>query len=888
MIGLPVFLRLCLFWLLAGLAAAANAAEPVRIGILAYRPKAQTLAQWQPLCAVLKQAMPAHDFVVEALSYPELDSAVAARQLDFLLTNAGHYVLLNRRSQLSAPLATLVVDKNGQSSAVFGGVIFTRAAQTELDTLSQIKGKTIAITDEGSLGGYQMQAYELLQAGIHLPQDAQLIDTGMPHDDVVDAVLTGRADVGFVRTGVLEGMALEGKLDIKLIKILNRQPLPNFPAASSTRLYPEWPFSHLPHIDEDLARQVAAALFLLEENRAATHALGIHGFTVPADYTPVEDLLRALRLPPFEAAPAFTLHDVWARYTWPMIAALLALALILLLSVHLLLAQRKLAAQHRLALLQKQQLQESETHLRTIIQNEPECIKIVDAQGRLTQMNPAGLLMIEADSLEQVAGRPVLNVIAPEYRAAFAALHQRVLGGESVQMDFEVLGIKGGRRWLETHAVPMVEQGVTVHLAVTRDITARKHAEAELKRYRDHLEERVEERTAALSIAKEIAETANRAKSTFLANMSHELRTPMNAIMGMTALVLRRITDPKQIDQLSKAMQASQRLLGIINDILDISKIEAERLSLEQIPFKLSGVLENLNSLIGQEISEKGLMLQVDIAADLADQPLAGDPLRLGQILLNLTGNALKFTVAGLITLRVVRVEENPSRALVRFEVRDTGIGISAEDQKRLFTAFEQADGSTTRKYGGTGLGLAISKRLAEMMGGGIGVDSQLGSGSRFWFTAHLDKIGSFSATKAEQNAASAEAQLICHYAGSRILLVEDEPVNQEVSRDLLEELGFRVDLAINGLEAVEMAQCVDYDLILMDMQMPRMNGVEATQAIRQLAGRQETPILAMTANAFDEDRQRCLEAGMNDHIGKPVAPEVLFEILLKWLSKAS
>jgi PAS domain S-box-containing protein len=863
----------------------AYGADPVRIGVLAFRPKAQTLAQWQPLATSLKQAMPQRDFVVEALTYPELEEAVAQRKLDFLLTNPGHYVLLTKRAGLSAPLATLAVDENGQRITVFGGVIFSRAEQA-IDTLRDIKGKTIAISSNTSLGGYEMQAYELSLAGVRLPQDAQLLTTGMPHDNVVYAVQTGRADAGFVRSGVLEGMAREGKLDLKQIKVLNRQEQPNFPVQVSTRLYPEWPFAHLPHIDEDLARHVTAALFLLKEDSVTARAIGIRGFSVPADYTPVEDLLRELRLPPFEVAPPFTLQDVWARYRWPMVGGFLALGLILLLGGWLLLTRRKLEAKHHVVLRQQQQLQESETRLRTIIENEPECIKIVDAQGLLTQMNPAGLAMIEADSLEQVAGRPVLNVIAPEYRDAFTQLHQRVLAGESMQMVFEILGIKGGRRWLETNAVPMMDKGATVHLAVTRDITERKHAESELQRHRDRLEELVEERTVALSIAKEAAEAANRAKSTFLANMSHELRTPMNAIMGMTALALRRSSDPKQSEQLSKAIHASQRLLGIINDILDISKIEAERLTLEQTPFKLGGVLENLRSLLGGKISEKGLKLLIDISPDLSSQPLQGDPLRLGQILLNLTGNALKFTAEGSISLRVLRAEDFPSAVLLRFEIHDTGIGISSEDQQRLFNAFEQADGSTTRRYGGTGLGLAISKRLAQMMSGTIGVDSQPGAGSTFWFTAKLNKFDRIFESTPVQSVHSAEERLISRYAGARILLVEDEPVNQEVSRGLLEEIEFQVDLACDGIEAVEMAQRIDYDLILMDMQMPRMNGIEATLAIRQLAGRQHTPILAMTANAFEEDRQRCLEAGMNDHIGKPVDPDLLFVTLLKWLSR--
>ncbi|MGE5490826.1 MAG: ATP-binding protein [Actinomycetota bacterium] len=398
----------------------------------------------------------------------------------------------------------------------------------------------------------------------------------------------------------------------------------------------------------------------------------------------------------------------------------------------------------------------------------------------------------------------------------------------------------------------------------------------------------LEQRTAELGKAKEAAEAASRAKSTFLANMSHELRTPMNGILGMTVLALRKADDPKLRDHLQKIDQSAQRLLFLLNDILDISKIEAERMTLEQVNFKVGEILENLQSLIGQKAEEKGLVLHFGLPARLDALVLKGDPLRLGQILLNLVGNALKFTEAGRIDVLAELVEDNPADVCLRWEVRDTGIGISPEDRGRLFTAFEQADGSLTRKYGGTGLGLAISKRLVQMMGGDIGVESTPGLGSAFWFTVRLAKSPDIR-PRAEAGAGrSAEELLRAAHAGKRVLLAEDEPINQEVSQGLLEDVGLQVDVAEDGVRAVELARRNRYALILMDMQMPNLNGLDATRAIRAESLNADIPILAMTANAFDDDRRACLDAGMNDHIAKPVVPEAAFETMLAWLETGS
>jgi signal transduction histidine kinase/HAMP domain-containing protein len=461
------------------------------------------------------------------------------------------------------------------------------------------------------------------------------------------------------------------------------------------------------------------------------------------------------------------------------------------------------------------------------------------------------------------------------------------------QQEFRTPQADGSERWLYGNAIAQREaDGSVLWHGFLTDISRQRRDALELERYRHHLEELVEARTAELADATQAAEAASLAKSAFLANMSHEIRTPMNAIIGLTYLAQSDTVEPEQQQRLQKVANAAEHLLSVINNVLDFSKIEAGKLQLERVEFTVDEVLDNIANMTLQGAASKGLKVECDIAPALRNMPLLGDPQRISELLLNFAGNAIKFTDSGFVKLSAhVEGPITPQRLAVRFEVQDSGIGISAEAQARLFQDFEQADKSTTRRYGGTGLGLAICRRLADLMGGVVGVDSRTGKGSRFWFQLDLEP-----AVIAEDHVPEPNTLTRSHTARERlaalaaerprkILLAEDNPVNQEVAVALIGSTGLVVDVAADGRQAVDMVASGDYALVLMDVQMPVMDGLDATRAIRRMPQGAELPILAMTANAFDDERQRCLDAGMDDHVAKPVVAEQLFSTLYDWLS---
>jgi signal transduction histidine kinase len=499
----------------------------------------------------------------------------------------------------------------------------------------------------------------------------------------------------------------------------------------------------------------------------------------------------------------------------------------------------------------------------------------LDAAGAgAWQLSAAGNEFVPSERAAQLLGLPTSASV--DLRNAFAAVHsdyqsalQAAVSGCLVTgqpLDIEVLvrGVDGQDGWLALQAQRHVDRNGTSLVGLVRDITGRKLAQLQLAQ------------------AKNAAERASEAKSAFLANMSHEIRTPLNAVIGLSEMLgFEPLTD-EQSHSVAIIHQSARHLLDVINDILDISKIEAGKMLLDHGPVDVQSVIDSAVSIVAEQAHGKGLRIVTECASFPGH--LQGDTTRILQALLNLVSNAVKFSHSGTITIRALLQERDQTSVTVRFEVQDEGVGVDPRFGDRIFTSFEQADSSTTRSYGGSGLGLSITRSLAQLMGGTVGFRSEQGRGSTFWFTVRVASARPSCQPSAIAGEA-ADARLRRDFSHCRVLVVEDDPPSQLVMVKMLQRCGLQVDAANNGMEAVKLVGEHDYDVVFMDVQMPLLDGLQATRRIRALGNVRPMPIIAVTANALADDRERCVEAGMTDHLAKPVLADALYRKLLEALT---
>jgi len=954
------------------------AKDEIRFGVFAYLGEKETRAKYEPLVEYLNKTIDKR-VVLEILTQDEMDRKIKNRELDIATTNPTHFLVIRQQYKLSGALATLIGTSDGKVTSKLGGVIIVKN-DSPIKTLQDIKGKTIITPSVKHMGGFRAQAYEAYKVGIDvLKDDKKIIETKASHQDVVMAVLQEKADVGFIRDGVLEQMLSKNELGADDIRVVNRQLYADHPFVVSTKLYPEWPVFALPNADESDVKHFVAALFSLKHTSEYLKKTGIYGYALPADYLEVEELARTLRMPPFDKAPNITYMDIWEQYK---VGIITALCCFLIVGAFYFKEEKR------------KKLFES------LLSNIGDGVYGVDKNGECAWVNQKALNLIGFDKSE-VLGKNQHEIFhhhkpsKESYDICECPIHLTLLDKRQRSGDEYFIKKDGSIFPVSFTVAPIAASGGAI--VIFRDITLQKRQEEELrknkeqfelaingandgiwdwdlitndvffsKRYKEMLgyedselanefntfmaliyEEDIDDvnryiynylngetdkyslefrmkhkdgslrwilaKGAALKTpdgkpyrmvgshsditkrklaeeqtlaAKEQAEEANKAKSQFLANMSHEIRTPMNAIIGLSDLALLDDNGESHIEYLQKIKSASKLLLGIINDILDYSKIEADKLKLENSPFELEEILTQLRTLFSKETSDKNVEL-IFYVHQGTPKTLAGDMLRVSQILMNLLSNAVKFTRQGQIELSIRPKSTDGATTTLEFSVKDTGIGMDEEQLSKLFTPFSQADISTTRKYGGTGLGLVISKKIIEAMGGSINVKSSYGVGSEFVFEITFEVLKDIP-KKHPSSAISDDAQTALAnkrdgLSGFKVLLVEDNAINQEVAKKMLAKFGASVTLANNGKEGVEAIRSAPdrYDIVLMDIQMPIMGGYEASRLIKET--RPNLPIIALTAAAMVEDRQKALEAGMNDHIGKPIDMNELYSMLLKW-----
>jgi len=1020
-----IYTALCflVFWfhLLTALNTRANDVT-MKIGVLAKRGHEQCLMMWTPTAEYLSERISGRQFIIIPLDYNQIIDSVKNKEVDFILTNSSSYVELEFLCGANR-IATLKNECLGGVCKTYSGVIFCKADKTEMQSLRELKGKKFMGVSSFSFGGWLMAWREMKAEGIDPFTDFKELKFGGTQDAVVYAVRDGIVDAGTVRSDTLERMDSEGKINIENFYVFNSHIREDseLPFLRSTREYPEWPFAKVKHVPCELAEKVAAALVEMPSESAAASAGKCYGWTIPQNYQSVRECLKELRVGPYKDYGKVTVRKTLQTYGYWIASAIILLLIMAVSIINIFNLNRRIKASHikleselderkRLEKLQR----ESELKFKALYNHTFQLMGLISPDGIMLSANKPAMAaggVKESDVFGKLYWETRWFSHSDEVKKKVHDSVKKAASGEFVRFETKILRTDKTLQDMDYSIKPVEDDSGNVFVLLTegRDISNRKRMEAEL----------IE--------AKEKAEAGTNAKDEFLANMSHEVRTPMNGIIAASELLLNEDLSDKAKHYLRIITTSAYSLLEIINDILDVSKIEAGKFDLEIRDFKLEDVLDKLVNMFFPRTSKKLIELLVDIDP-ATPREIRGDELRLYQILINLVSNAVKFTEKGGIILVGAKELEDESiesgQVKLQFFVKDTGIGIAPENIGRVFEPFSQADASTTRNYGGTGLGLCICKQLVMMMDGKIWVESEPGKGSTFSFTAIFSrqqekkerefippndlqglkvlvvddckdsrsimkkmlesfgfKVETISSAEASlqrlkedetrenpielvmmdwlmpeldgieassiirddlklnvpiimMTAFGSETQIvyaekvgingfltkpICQSTlfdaimdafgkkrakslkmkkhittkasihkkrlkGFRVLVVEDNITNQEIALAILEGAGLVVKIANNGKEAVAAVHESQFDALLMDIQMPVMDGYEATRQIRKDAKLKDIPIIAMTAHAMKGDEEKCLKAGMNGYISKPVSQDMLFSALWKEL----
>ncbi len=839
----------------------AYAMEPLKLGALIYRSKTKTQLKLQPLANYLTNSL---NRSVEITLYDldEMVEAVAHNRVDIVYTNPSNYILLKHRYSLSAPLATIISQVGEHELCCLGGTIFARADAKNINQLADIVGKRIAAINLAAWGGYLMQAFELQDAELPLPHKTNLILTSTIHDKIIDEVISGRADVGFIRSGVLEDMAQDGKINLNTIKIVNRQNLPGFPYASSTRLYPEWAVAVMPSVAESLARKLAVALYSFNPDRAAALSTGIRGFTTPANYTGVEEVLRQLRMSPFDVIPEFTLRDLWNRHGNWILALSLLLGVLAIMIFWMLVKNRQLKQSEKY-------LGAERGHLHTLLTTLPDLVWLKDHQGVFLRCNPRVEALLGVTEQEML-GKTDYDFMSSAQADIFRANDQKAIQNNAPLRNEETLIFvsDGHQEIVETTKTPMYggDGRLIGVLGIGHDITMQRQMEQQ----RQELEVQLRQRYKMEAVG------------VMAGGIAHNFNNNLSIILGNIELSKIKLPAGSEIKSfLDHAQIAVMRSRDLVKQIMTYSRKGAQ----QKAPLQLALIIDETITLLGSTIPST-VKLQQHISPECANITILANASQIQECLLNLCNNAVHaMDEQGELTLILQQVELQQQDIAARYHgepgaylclsVKDNGCGIIPEIQEKIFDPFF----TTKELYDGTGMGLSTVQGIMEQHNGMITVKTCVGQGTTFNLYFRI-------VDQSQPEIVSIASAPNINGGTEKILYVDDDEMLATLQETMLTAMGYQVIVMTNSVEALKLfsANADHFDLVITDQTMPELTGKELLAQIKKI--RPDIPIILCTGYSSKVDAHEAKQAGASAFLVKPTDFQELLGVIRSLLDK--